>query len=278
MNYLTGDIRTHPRILLQSEYQLVNNFQRLQEVGFANVTAYRLAYCRKIMAKSVEFNQSFNFLPKNINVIENVFNVANVPINSDNPIAYDNEMQLEGVHRLALRGYFLNQIKYTDLEIDEIWYHFPSLKTRSLQSIVAVVRLLESAYNSPVKKMPKYVLNMQPEEIQELLNSETASGIDIRDIITIAPKCNLARINEIQIICWSFKVPDYAIAFSPKLFLMAPDTLKERLSILSKLRRANEFLRHVAVGRLILKMGRINSHISSKNMNFNAVFNDTFVE
>lgn len=277
LNFENGDIRTHPRILIQSEYQLLNNFQRLREVGFQQITAYRLTNCQNFMAKSVHFNQSFNFLPKEINVIENTFNVANVPITlSDIEKTYENEMQLEAIHRLALKLYFLNRMKFTHQEIDNLWYIYPVLKSRSLQNIHELVQLLEKVYNTPVNQLPRHILKKQPEEIENLLNLETVSGVNVQNIMRLSPMCNVRRVNECEAICMSYKIPDYVISYSPKLLLMDSDILKERLTKLSKL--SQEFMQHVAVGKLVLVMGRIKSYILSQNMDFDAVFNKTFVK
>lgn len=278
LNFQSSDVKTHPDMLLQSEYQLANNFQRLHEVGFTDVTAYRLANFRKILSKSVYFNQNFNFLPKSVNVIENTFKIAKIPLTSDDHTTYDVEMPLEAVHRLAIRNYMINRTKFTNQELDEISYHYPAFKTRSLQSIDTSVRLLENLYNIPVRQLPKFILNFQPDEIEQLVASETVSGIDVRSLMTMGPTCNLARINEIQAICQSYKLPEYAIAYSPLLFTMSPDTLKERLDTLGKLSRAKEFVQHVAIGRVILAMRRLNSHLLSQKMAFDSVFNDNFVE
>lgn len=278
LNFQTSDIKTHPRLLLQSEFQLINNFQRLQEVGFLEVTAYRLANVKKIMSKSMHFNQCFNFLPSNLNVLQSVFAVAKVPIEPFDENAYDREMKLEAIHRIALRQYMLKQIEYTSLDIDEIWHYFPALKMRSLQSIDKSARLLETAYNTRVKHLPKFILNMQPEEIEELLDTATICGTDVKKIMTLAPKCNLTRIKEIQTICWSYKIPDYALAYSPKLFYVNFNTLRERLNLISKLKQANEFFQHVAIGKVILCIDRVKAYVESKKMDFDAIFNDTFVE
>lgn len=275
LNFNISDIRTHPNMLLQSDFQLLNNFQRLQEVGFSEVTAYRLANFQKIMSRSVHFNQSFNFLPRNINILQNIFATANVPYEDET--SYDLEMRLEAVHRIALRRYLLTKVQYESSDIDEMWYNYPILKRRSLQSIVELVQILERTYNIPVKLMPKYILLMHSEEIQELLNEESVSGIDIKNLIISSPKCTLKKIKDIQSMCHSYNVPDHAIAFSPKLFNMNVDTLKERLDKIQKMKYGHEFLTHMAIGRVILCMGRIKIYAKSQKQRFDQIFNEKFV-
>lgn len=278
LHFPTSDIKIHPNLLLQSDHQLINNFQRLQEVGFAEVTAYRLANIKKIMSKSVYFNQCFNFLPSTVNVLQNIFTVANVPCQQIVENAYDRDMKLEVVHRMALRQYMLNHIEFTPPHIDEMWHYYPVLKTRSLQSLSKSVELLEKSYNKAINKLPKHLLIMQPEDIKELLEVKTIYGVDVREIMTMAPKCNLSRIEEIQIICRSYGIPDYALAYSPKLFFVNFDTLKNRLNRISKLKRANTFYKHAAIGKLILNMDRIKTYVETKKLDFDAVFDDLFVE
>lgn len=276
---MTSDIRIHPSILLQTDFQLLNNFQRLQEVGYANVTAYRLANVRKILSSSVHFNQCFNFLPSDINILENIYTIAKVPVKfTENGMKYKNEMQLKTVHMIALRNYMLNHIKYTSDDIDAIWHHYPMLKDRSLQSIDESKQLIENLYKVPITQLPKFILLMQPEEIKELLAVETVSGIHVKNIMTVAARCNLARIEKIQIVCNSYKIPDYAIAFAPKIFFMNVDTLKSRIEQIRKLEQSNEFLQHVAIGKFILSMGRLKSYATSQGKSFNSIFNFTFIK
>ncbi|XP_055306983.1 uncharacterized protein LOC129571238 [Sitodiplosis mosellana] len=277
LNFDASDIRIHPSVLLQSEFQLLNNFQRLHELGYSNVTIYRLANIKDILTKSVQFNQSFNFLPKNINVIENIFTVAKVPLKSDIDTNYDRQMRLEAIHRQALRSYMLNRIKYTSADIDEMWIYYPGLKTRSLQSIDRSRQLLEDAYKVPVSQLPRFILLMQPEEIEELLAVDIVSGINVKQVMTIAAKCNLKRIREIEVICANYKVPDYAIAFAPKIFFMNVDTLSSRINRICKLKHGKDFLQHVAIGKVIVNMGLIEIYAKQHKKRFDSVFSDTFV-
>lgn len=276
LNFQDSDIRTHPNILLQTDFQLLNNFQRLHEIGFTEVTAYRLVYAEKIMSKSQNFNQSFNFLPKNINIIKNTFAIAKVLF--DDEITYSKEMPLEFIHRMALRHYMHMHIQYTTFDIDTIWDRYPKLKKRSLQSIVESVQLLENIYNIPIKQLPKFILTIQPDKIGELIDAGNVSGLDVKTIMTIAPRCNLERLQEIQSICHSYNVPDYAIAFTPDLFTLNVDTLKERLEQIKNMKRGNEFLVHVAIGRLIFAMRRIQKYIKERKKPLNVVLNDAFIE
>lgn len=280
LNFHVSDIRIHPKVLLQNEFQLLNNYQRLLEVGYTDVTVYRLANYKDILMKSVQFNQSFNFLPKNINILENIFTVAKVPIDLNTiDTSYDREMRLEAIHRQALRSYMLNCIKYTSADIDEIWLNYAGLKnTRSLQSIHQSRQLLEDLYKVSVRELPKYILLMQPEEIEELMAQGTVSGVDVRDVMILQAKCNLARIREIQIACASYNIPDYAIAFAPKLFFMNIDTLRSRINRICKLKQGKEFLQHVAIGKLLCNIGRIEIYAQANRMRFNSFFNDTFVK
>lgn len=279
LNFSICDIRTHPTVLLQSDFELLNNFQRLHEIGFSEVTVYRLANIRNILSKSVHFNQCFNFLPKNINIIEHIYMVAKVPFETDDDnTQYDNEIQLSEIHRMALRSYMINCIGYTSSCVDEIWNNWPFLKVRSLQSLVESRQLLENIYKIPTNQLPKHIFSMHPEEIEELLVADNVSGIDVRNIMTIGPKCNLTRIKEIQMICEAHKVPQYALAFSPKLFFMNVDTLKSRLNQIRKLKQGNEFLQHISIGKVILSMGRLKLYTKSEKMRFNSVFNHTFVK
>lgn len=272
------DIKTHPKLLLQSHYELINNFQRLQEVGFHEVTAYRLANTREIMSQSVHFNQCFNFLPENRNILQNIFSVAMVSTEPIDQTAYDRDMKLGTVHRSALRNYLLHRIGYSIKDIDEIWLNYSSLKNRSLQSIDKTTRLLEQIYDMPMKNLPKLSLTMNPTEIEELLQIGTICGVDVRKIMILAARCNAERLKEIQRICHSYNVPDYVLVHSPKLFFLNYDTLESRLNVISRLKRPNEFLRHVGIGRVILCMDRLRAYLNSKRLNFNAIFNDTFIE
>lgn len=279
LNFMTSDIRIHPSILLQTDFQLLNNFQRLQEVGYANVTAYRLANVRKILSNSVYFNQCFNFLPRDINILENIYKIAKVPLKfTENGMKYTNEMQLKTVHMIALRNYMLNHIGYTSDDIDAIWHHYPMLKDRSLQSIDESKQLLEDLYKVPITQLPKFILLMQPEEIKELVAVDTVSGIKVKNVMTLAARCNLARIRKIQIVCSSNKIPDYAIAFAPRIFFINVDTLKSRIEQIRKLKQANEFLQHVGIGKLILSMGRLESYAISRGKSFDSIFNATFIK
>lgn len=279
LNFSSNDIKTHPSVLQQTDFQLLNNFQRLQEVGYTNVTTYRLANIRKILSKSVHFNQCFEFLPRDINILENIYTIAKVSFKfTENDIKYDNEMRLKDVHMIALRSYMLNHIEYTSDDIDAILHHYPTLKCRSLQSIDESKKLLEDLYNVPITQLPKFILIMQPEEIKELIAAETVSGIHVKNIMTLAVRCNLARIRKIQIICSSYKIPDYVIAFAPLLLCMNVDTLRSRIEQIRKLEQSNEFLQHVAIGKLILSMGRFKSYGISQGKSFDSFFNATFVK
>lgn len=279
LNFLHSDIKIHPRVLLQTDYQLINNYQRLQEVGFNNVTTYRLANVKKFFANSIYYNQSFNFLPKDINILEQIFSVAQVPIAlQTNQMAYEREMKLIAVHQMALRLYLLDHVEYTAMEIDRLFHYFPALKLRSLQSIDKTAKLLMEIYNVPVKSLPRSILAMQPEDIIEIMKMEEHFGIDVRKVMLNRPGCTLSHIQEIQQICWSFNIPNYALKYTPKIFNANVDKLKERLNTISKLKRADEFFRNVAIGRVILGIERIRTYATSKNVDFDSIFNDAFVE
>lgn len=282
LNFEMSDIKIHPSILLQDESELLNNFQRLQEVGFKEVTAYRLANVRNIMSNSVEFNESFNFLPKNLNIVQSIFTVANIPVEMVHETKYDRDIALKAVHQLALRRYMIQQLGYKSSDIDAMWSQHSNLKARSLQSIVETARILEKIYGMPVRDLSKYMLTMQPGDIEELLAAETElaleSDIDIRKVMALGPKCNLTRIKEIQKICSPYKIPNYVTRFSPKIFYINFDTLTTRLNQLSKLKRADEFFQHVTIGRVILNLGRIQTQMKFMKMDFDTAFSDTFVE
>lgn len=209
--------------------------------------------------------------------MENIYTVAKVPFDKIDTY-YDREIQLDSLHRRALRNYMLNFMEYASPDMDEIWFNFPSLKARSLQSFVESKQLLEDTYNLPIKQLPKFILTMEPEEIKELLTVDTVSGINVRDLMTLAPRCNLARIRDIQIVCNTYKVPDYALAFSPKLFFLNVETLKQRLDQIMKFEQYDEFLRHVSIGRVILGMGRLKIYAASQRKRFNSIFNEKFVK
>lgn len=272
------DIRTHPKLLLQPHFELLNNFQRLLEVGFHEVTAYRLANAKEILSQSVHFNRCFNFLPANENILNNIFAIAMVSTDSIDDLSYNRDMKLETVHRMALKKYMLDHLGYSVKDIDEMWCNYPPLRNRSLKSIDTATRLLELIYNKPMKDLPKLSLTMHPEEIEELLAVDSVCGVDVRKVMILAPRCNLERLRSIRQICRSYNVPDYALAYSPKLFFLKYETLQNRLEMISKLNRGKQFLQHVAIGRVILFMDRLRSHLESKSMHFNAVFNDKFIE
>lgn len=267
----------HPKLLTQTNFQLTNNFQRLQEVGFLEVTAYRLANTQQIMSKSVHFNQCFNFLPPKINVIQNIFDVANIQIPPIDETVYDRDMKLETVHKMALKQYLLIKIG-NSRDVDKMFHNYPAIKSRSLQSLVKVTALLENAYNKQINELPKYSLLMQPEEIQELLEVGTFCGTDVRRIMFGTKKCNMSRIKEIQSICRSYKIPDYVMGFYAGLFHMNFDTLRDRLNTIAKLKRSNEFFHHIDIGRVILALERIRIHFKSMGLDFDAIFDDTFLE
>lgn len=278
LGFLECDIRMHPKLLRQSHYELINNFHRLREIGFLEVTAYRLANTREIMSQSVHHNECFNFLPKNRNILQDIFLIALVPTEPIDQTAYNRDMKLETVHRIALQKYMRDHVGYSVEDIDALWQRYAILKNRSLQSIDKTARLLELIYNEPMKNLPKLSFTMNPEEIEELIHMDTVCGIDVRKIMILAPRCNAERLREVQRVCQSYNVPDYVLAHSPKLFLLNCDTLDRRLNVISKLKRPAEILKHVGIGRVILCMDRLRSYLKSKRLSFNAVFDDNFIE
>ncbi|XP_031626042.1 uncharacterized protein LOC116342527 isoform X2 [Contarinia nasturtii] len=276
LKFHINDIGMHPKVLLQTEYELLNNFQRLKEVGFTEVTTYRLAYIKRIMLKSVRFNQCFNFLPKNIDIIKNIFASANVPLVND--IGYADQMSLEAVHRVALRNYMMNQIKYTDAEIDKVWTNWASLKKRSLQSIAQTVELLEKTYQVPMKQLPNHMLLLQPEDIQEMVHTDRLNGYDVKYMMRNVKRCNLEHLKKIQTTCYSYNISDGALKFTPKLFQMNVDVLIERAEQIAKMKRGTEFLEHVGIGRLIVGMGRLQQYAISKDILFENILTDDFID
>lgn len=275
LNFLICDIKAYPRILLQSDDKLLNNFQRLHEVGFTKVTPYRLANITGIMKKSVHFNQAFNFLPK-LDVYKNTYAVAKIPFNADDCTSCSQEMRLGSVHQLALRNYMLNRIEYTQPEIDEIWFNYPSMKQRSLQSIHESAQLIEEMLGKPVKQLPKFILTMQPEDIKEMRNVKSVCGVDVVNILTLGPRYNLARLKEIQQIFWMYEVPDYVVVNAHHLFKLSVDTLTERLDRLYGMARGKEYLRHISVGRLIMNMNRMEIYAKSQGKTFQSIFDEKF--
>lgn len=278
LKFVNNDVKIHPKLLLQTEFEMLNNFQLLLEVGFSEITAYRLANTKEIMSQSVNFNRCFNFLPANPNILANIFSTAMVPIESIDETVYNLNMKLGSVHRMALEKYMCDRIGYSAKDIDEIWFNYSPIRNRSLQSIDKTTRLLEKIYKLPMKSLPKSSLTMYPEQIEELLLIDKFCGLDVRKIMMLSPRCNAERLQEVRRICKSYNVPDYALAFSPKIFFLNYDTLQSRLDVISKFKRANTLLRHIAIGRVILSMDRIKNHLKSQHSDVSNEFDETFVE
>lgn len=230
------------------------------------------------MQASVHFNECYNFLPKTGNIIENAFQVANIPMRTEDETQYSNKMKLETVHRMAIRNYLIHHINCSSKEVDTMWYYYPSQRTLSLQNISCTVQILEDMFNTSIDRLPRHLLVHHAEDLVELRNEGSICGIDIRELMLLLPRCNVTRLKELRNVCYLYNLSDYAIAFSPRLFQMNVDTLSERLKNIAKLSRSQEFFRHAAIGRLITSMGQLTNYLESEQMHFWDTFNDTFVE
>lgn len=277
LEFHSSDIKTHTKILLQSSDQLRNNFQRLNEVGFNLVTAHRLTNCKQIMSNSVHFNQCFHFLPKDIDIVQNIFTVANVPIEVDQ-FMYKPTNELNTVHRIAFNLYMQKRALLTDAEIVEILRKFPSIKSRSIRSIEQTVQLLENAFDAPVRAIPRFLLQKQPNEIKQMLDLKYVCDIDIRTIIRLQKSCSVEQIQANKIVLDRYNVPYYSVKRYKEVFCMHPETLSARLETLSNVSRSSEFMQHVGVAKLLCCMGQLEKYANSNDLEFSTMFNERFIE
>lgn len=277
LEFHSSDIKTHTKILLQSPDQLRNNFQRLNEVGFSLVTAHRLSNCKQIMSNSVHFNQCFHFLPKDIDIIQNIFAVAKVPIEVER-FMYKPFNELNTVHRIALNFYMQKRAFFTNDEIVHILKKFPSIKSRSIKSIEQTVQLLENAFDIPVRKIPRFLLQKQPEEIKQILDLEHVCDIDIRTIIRLQRRCSVKQIQANKIVLDRYNVPYYSVKKNKYIFCLHPDTLNARLKTISNVTRSSEFMQHIGIAKLVCRMGQLEKYAASNNLDFGTMFNERFIE
>lgn len=259
--------------------QMLFLFCSLKEIGYSTVTAHRLINFKTIMDNSVYFNESINFLPKNINIIKNIFIEANVSIDiDDSMVGYKPTFKQATVYDIALKYYLKKRLHLEPNDDGEFAKLYPSLQSRSISSIEKTAKMLEQAYNMPAHKLPKHFFREQPHTIQNLLGMGSIYGIDICSIISMTAFKGLDRLIEVAKIAERYEIPAYTMAFSKQLFYMQPNLLEEHLATLLKFPRGKEFLQHIAIGKLLLRMSRIRQRIESMNLDYTQTFNERLIE
>lgn len=278
LKYRSVDIQTHPKLLMQNDDILVNHYHRLLEIGFSNITAHRLVIYKDIMESSVYFNERINFLPKNIDILRNIFNVANVSIiELDETLTYEPTNSLASIYDIAMKYYLKKRWNIRPESINQLEKNYGSLQSRAISNIEETAQLLEQTFKTQAHLLSQHFISDRPHVIRQLLQLRTVCGIDIRSILRQRGTRNYERVKRVAAIAQTHNIPNYAMAFSKSLFVMQPEVIEEHLTSILKFPRSREFLQHIAIGKLISRMSQIQRKIDSMGLDYEKIFNERFI-
>lgn len=280
-NFNPFEVSAYPHILLKPSFIINDHCHILAEVGFNDLTAYRLHHCKQIMNNSVRFNVSFYSTPKHKNILQNIFEVADLPncwaFIQKFGINYKSTDSLYKIHKIATKIYLQHYLKLSDEEIAR-YMSSNIMKLRSIQGIRENAKLIEGSFEKPFSNnLYRYQFDMYPEQIRKLLNLEQVCGIDVRDLMTSAFVSSERYIRTMEIIK-QYKIPNYVLRFCRRVFHLHPDTLATNLEIISQRVSDQNIFQHIGIGFLVVNINQLRSFMEKEEVDFDAAFNEDFIE
>lgn len=276
LKFCLNDVLSYPRLLNSPPHQLQSRYEILQEIGFNDVTANRLINYNSILSGSIHHNQCFYFLPKHINVVENVIRVAQLPItDAIEAIRYESNDSVATIYRLIMVMYLKRRLQISD-------HRKYAMNGRSLQSVEATIRLAEQNFDGGLESMSKVFIQYTPDQLKQLLGEKMVCGMDVLQIVGSANRnkrpFTMERLQWIKDILRQYHVPEYSVCTLHFITRMGRQVTENGFKRIARLDGATRFLRHPFITQLVEKINTFEDYAMERGLDFDVIFDDRFVE
>lgn len=259
------DVKHYPNLLIFNEHQLENFYKKLSECGYEKIPPGLLSRYNVIMRQPIHLNKSFDFLPKQVNVVESIMHKTGLGIKLDDKFVYDERISMQTVY-MQLMKFFL--IQRLDLKEDHVLHLLEerSFSNISIAAIAETIDLLEKELGFDKERIGKAIyLKVYPRNLKNLLDLKRVFNLNIKEVISRCPVIliqDTGAVLEVIKLLQDHRIPDYAVAMYPKVFAIAPQTLKQRLRDISELRHNELMLKHPNILKIIHYIERIKKRIA----------------
>lgn len=275
LNYSPNEIISQAALLKCSARQLRMRYEILMEVGFDNVTPYRLTNYNAIMSRSAQHNESYFFLPKHRNIVDNIQRVAGLPPDAFR-IVYDTSDSLATIHQSVTKKHLKKRLRILDGRIPFKW------RERSLSDFAATMQAIEQHFGENVAQLPRSMVRYAPGELEQLLSMGPAFGLDMRAVIkrigSATIHLTVERCEWFEALARRYGIAGYSIYLWPHVVRMDPQRIQRHIDRIARLPEPEQFLRHPFVMRLVRDMERFEEFSAAKSLNFDDIFDATFAK
>lgn len=283
MDLSPSEIVAYPLILLRKDYILNDNRRLLAEIGLTTVTAYRLHSIQQILNTSVQFNQQFNFLPRDINIFEHIFDVAKVDIKIGNDVRYNRTDSLLKIQTIALVHYMQQRLHLSNEQITKTTQRNVISNGRSIRGIEESVMTVERTTKKPItaEANSTYCLTLFPEQIETTFSLKSIYGVDIQEMLSLRHNvCHfpIEKCLKTAEVLQRYNVPEHTVRRNVKLLLRNPSNMAEDLELISSIDTDRKYFAHVHFGSLVMCIRRLKVDMEQKKINFYKTVDDRFLE
>lgn len=276
LNYSAHDVIVHSKLLHSSAQQLRMRYEILREVGFNEVTPYRLDNYKSIMSQSVHHNQCYCFLPKHHDIVENICRVAGLQPRSYDRITYESSDSLTTIHQQVVKMYLMERLSIHDEQFNFPWTE------RSVRSFSETCQAIEASFEKNLSQLPRTIVRYAPDELRQLLEKKNGFGVDMQSLIlrmeSFQNHLTIERYEWFEALAERYGISDYSIWHCPNVIVMERRQLKANVERLASLPEPERFLGHPFAMRLVYDMNRFEKFSKANRLNFGRMFDMAFVK
>lgn len=271
-------------LLTIDKYILENQYLILNECGFPNITAKNLRNYYRIMSQSAHFNKCYNFLPKNINIVESIVQKSSINLeNITTIITYKERMPLKNIYSEIRKLYLKTKLNASDEDVEKVLKRCPSLKIRSLSNIEKTINMITNELEFPIERIKtSRLLQAQPNQLKKLIDTKELCGIDIRTILSNCVQItttNFDNILQIQKYIELFDIPQYAVQNYKRIFSMLPENFKRNVQEINQMKESSTLLKHPEILKVTKQFGVLQKQWdSNRKENDSLKFTDVLSE
>lgn len=278
------EIASYPQMLLRNDFVLNDNRRLLAEVGLKNITAYRLNNFQQILNASVKFNQQFNFLPKDIDIFQHIFDVAKVDIKIGNNVRYKKTDSLLKIHTIALVHYLQQRLNLSNDKIVETVNRNIFCNGRSIRGIEESIIIVERTAKEPItaETIRTYCFTLFPEQIGKIFKLKTIHGVDVQELLIFRHKYfshfPIDRFLKSAEVLQKYNVPEHVVRKDKVLLFRNPVDLADDLELIYSIVSDRKYFEHIYFGTLLIHIRRLKMSMEQQKIDFYKTVDERFIE
>lgn len=283
MDLSRTEIASYPLMLLRHDYILNDNRRLLMEIGLKDVTAYRIHSFQQILNASVQFNQQFHFLPRDINIFEHIFDVAKIDVKIGDNVRYKRTDSLLKIHIIALVHYLQQRLNLSKEKVVETINQNIFCNGRSIRGIEDSIMIAERTANRALtsENVQSYCLKLFPEQIKSIFELKSIYGIDVLELICTRPNSihfPMERCLKSAEVLQKYNIPEHVVRRYKSLLFRNPGDLAEDLELISSIASDGKYFQHVYFGTLLLHIRRLKMNMEQQKIDFYKTVDERFIE